>query len=86
MKSFHPVLLCFAISAAVAADAANAPGKPSPAANAGKAANSESPELAGLRDKAEHGNAIAQYNLGLAYAQGRKQGQSARDTSRALWS
>ncbi|MBC7367662.1 MAG: SEL1-like repeat protein, partial [Undibacterium sp.] len=29
------------------------------------------PALASLRQKAESGNAIAQYNLGLAYAQGR---------------
>ena len=29
------------------------------------------PAIASLRQKAESGNAIAQYNLGLAYAQGR---------------
>src|SRR4051812_1401343 len=29
-------------------------------------------DLEGLRNKAERGNAIAQYNLGLAYAQGRQ--------------
>lgn len=31
----------------------------------------ETDELASLRAKAEHGNALAQYNLGLAYSQGR---------------
>jgi len=31
----------------------------------------ESNELASLRTKAEKGNGIAQYNLGLAYAEGR---------------
>ncbi len=31
----------------------------------------DSAELASLREKAERGNAVAQYNLGLAYAQGR---------------
>ena len=31
----------------------------------------ESSEVAGLRAKAVKGNGIAQYNLGLAYAQGR---------------
>ena len=31
----------------------------------------ETDELASLRAKAEHGNALAQYNLGLAYVQGR---------------
>jgi len=31
----------------------------------------DSSEIASLRAKAEKGNAIAQYNLGLAYAQGR---------------
>ncbi|MFY9924908.1 MAG: hypothetical protein WAK51_10540, partial [Opitutaceae bacterium] len=35
------------------------------------AADSESPAIASLRNKAENGNAIAQYNLGLAYATGR---------------
>ena len=32
----------------------------------------ESDEIVSLRIKAEHGNALAQYNLGLAYAQGRQ--------------
>jgi hypothetical protein len=32
----------------------------------------ESDEITSLRIKAEHGNALAQYNLGLAYAQGRQ--------------
>jgi hypothetical protein len=32
----------------------------------------ETDELASLRAKAEHGNALAQYNLGLAYAEGRQ--------------
>jgi TPR repeat protein len=32
----------------------------------------ESDEINSLRIKAEHGNALAQYNLGLAYAQGRQ--------------
>jgi hypothetical protein len=32
----------------------------------------ETGELASLRAKAEHGNALAQYNLGLAYAEGRQ--------------
>src|SRR5690606_21486603 len=31
----------------------------------------ESPEIATLRTKAEKGNSIAQYNLGLAYSAGR---------------
>lgn len=35
------------------------------------AAAQESSEVAGLRAKAVKGNGIAQYNLGLAYAQGR---------------
>src|ERR1019366_8948165 len=35
-------------------------------------ARSEPAEIASLRAKAEKGNAIAQYNLGLAYAQGRE--------------
>ncbi len=30
----------------------------------------EAPEIASLRDKAERGNSIAQYNLGLAYVNG----------------
>jgi TPR repeat protein len=34
------------------------------------AADAPPPELAALKSKAENGNAIAQYNLGLAYASG----------------
>src|ERR1035441_4378966 len=40
-------------------------------AAAAAAADPLPPELAALRAKAENGNAIAQYNLGLAYADGR---------------
>src|SRR5205807_7117594 len=42
--------------------------KPAPEPSAAAAAA----EIAALRAKAERGNAIAQYNLGLAYAQGSK--------------
>ena len=35
------------------------------------AADTEPPEIASLRANAERGNSIAQYNLGLAYAEGR---------------
>ncbi len=34
------------------------------------AAQTESADITALRAKAEHGNSVAQYNLGLAYAQG----------------
>ena len=40
-------------------------------AAAASAADSLPPELQALRAKAENGNAVAQYNLGLAYAEGR---------------
>src|SRR3954469_26006948 len=71
MKSvrFAPLLLLFPAPAAITAadaDAANPVAVTSPATRA------ESAEIAALRAKAEHGNAIAQYNLGLAYAQGRE--------------
>src|SRR5687767_10868363 len=36
------------------------------------AADDDSPDLTSLRAKAERGNAIAQYNLGLAHLQGRE--------------
>ncbi|MBX3751794.1 MAG: sel1 repeat family protein, partial [Opitutaceae bacterium] len=43
----------------------------------------DSPEIVSLRTKAERGNAIAQYNLGLAYATGK---DTARDLAEAyVW-
>ena len=41
------------------------------AVSAGRVGAAEGDELAALRAKAEKGNALAQYNLGLAYTQGR---------------
>jgi hypothetical protein len=41
------------------------------AVSAGRLGAAEGDELAALRAKAEKGNALAQYNLGLAYTQGR---------------
>lgn len=39
---------------------------------AGRLAAAEPPEIAALRAKAERGSGLAQYNLGLAYAQGQQ--------------
>src|SRR5690349_12629703 len=71
MKSvrFAPLLLLFPAPAAFpAADAVPS----DPAAATSSAGRSEPAEVAALRAKAERGNAIAQYNLGLTYLQGRE--------------
>ena len=66
---FAPLLLLFPAPAAItAADAV--PG--SPAVQSTTTKRTESAEVAALRAKAERGNAIAQYNLGLAYAEGKE--------------
>ncbi|MGH7956017.1 MAG: hypothetical protein ACREH8_03280, partial [Opitutaceae bacterium] len=67
MKSVRLALLSVAILPFAAAGAT--PGRSAPAAAAEKG---DASDLTSLRAKAERGNAIAQYNLGLAHLQGRQ--------------
>src|SRR4051812_15938309 len=57
----------FRLPAATAPAAPMVSGRPPPSTD-----KVEPAEIAALRAKADRGNAIAQYNLGLAYAQGRQ--------------
>lgn len=61
MKTACLALLLLSLAFVPPASAAETPAKPA----------AEPPEIISLRVKAERGNAIAEYNLGLAYAQGR---------------
>src|SRR3954467_3405722 len=81
MKSAHFALLFSTIAAAPTAFPATPPQKSTPAAasslspDAPKSAvvpKADVAELNALPAKAERGNAIAQYNLGLAYMDGRQ--------------
>ncbi len=68
-----PALLAFSFCLSAALHAAAPVGAPAtPPAKAAAPAKAESAEFAALRAKAERGNSIAQYNLGLAYVQGRQ--------------
>ncbi len=73
MKSVRfAVLVLPFVTAVPCLTAANAPAVPAPAAAAPKTEKNDAAEFAALKAKAERGNAIAQYNLGLAFAQGRQ--------------
>src|SRR4051812_18603461 len=81
MKSARVALIVSTLSAAPAAFSATPPEKPAAPIVVGPAPSSikseiiakvDAADLPALRAKAERGNAIAQYNLGLAYMQGRQ--------------
>src|ERR1044071_8477547 len=62
-----PLIAGYFLLSAATAPAPITVGAPPPSTT-----RNEPVEIAALRAKAEHGNAIAQYNLGLAYSQGRQ--------------
>src|SRR4051812_47433212 len=75
MKSVRAAYLTLLFPAVVAPSflaAQSAPPSSVEKSAAPSAASPSNSEIAALRQKAERGNAIAQYNLGLAYAQGVK--------------